>query len=138
MDKRIVKFIKSHHVLTLSTASQNIPWCANCFYAFIEAEKMLVFSSDMDTRHVQEVLENPKVAASIVLETSVVGKVQGVQIEGIMRLPYKEEEKKVKKAYYKRFPYALAMNSSLWVLEMHNLKMTHNQLGFGKKLHWKR
>ncbi len=138
MDKIITKFIKAHHVLSLATSHANIPWCANCFYALLEKEQCLVFSSDKETRHVKEVQQNPHVAASIMLETRVVGKVQGVQIEGIMRLPYKEEEKKVKKAYYKRFPYALTMDTTLWVLEINYLKMTHNQLGFGKKLHWKR
>lgn len=138
MDKRISRFIKAHHVMTLATSRDNKPWCANCFYTLLEEEQTLVFSSDKEARHTQEAQYNPQVAASIVLETKIVGKIQGVQIEGLMRLPHTDEVSRTKKAYFKRFPYALAMNPSLWLLEIHSIKMTHNQLGFGKKLHWER
>ena len=30
IDKRIIDFIKAHHLLTLATTKDNIPYCANC------------------------------------------------------------------------------------------------------------
>ena len=45
--------------------------------------------------------------------------------------------KKVKKAYLKRFPVAMLMKTTLWVVEPTLMKYTDNRMGFGKKLIWK-
>jgi uncharacterized protein len=137
-DKKIVEFLKKHHVLTLATCSEHQPWCANCFYTFLGEEMALVFTSDHETRHIQEVLKNNLVAGSVVLETSVVNKIQGIQLTGRMELPEMEMIAKSKYAYLKRFPFAALMDTSLWILYIDHLKMTDNRLGFGKKLIWER
>ncbi len=135
-DKRIVDFINEHHVLTLATSVENSPWCANCFYTYLEDENCFVFTSDVETRHVQDVLANSNVAGSVVLETNTVGKIQGIQFAGKMEKPEKELASKVKKAYLKKFPFAVLMKTTLWVVHPVILKMTDNRLGFGKKLIW--
>ena len=134
--KRIVDFIKKHHVLTLATSNQDLPWCANCFYAYLEEENILIFTSDDDTKHVNDVLTNPEVAGSIVLETKIIAKIRGIQFRGVMEKPSGKLTKKTKIAYLKRFPFAVLMNTSLWILKLHYIKMTDNRLGFGKKLIW--
>jgi uncharacterized protein YhbP (UPF0306 family) len=134
--KRIVKFLKKHHVLTLATSAGNVPWCANCFYAYLEDNNSFVFTSDNDTKHAKDAAGNPSVAGSIVLETRVVGKIQGVQFRGEMKLPDKNIMPEIKRAYQKRFPYAILAKTNLWVLKINYLKMTDNRLGFGKKLIW--
>lgn len=136
LDKKIVSFIKKHHVLTLATSNNNNPYCANCFYSFIEEEKMLVFTSDNDTKHVKDVLLNDSVAGSIVLETSIVGKIQGVQFIGKIFEPKNDILKKAKKNYLKRFPFAALMSTNLWVVKLTFVKLTDNRLVFGKKLIW--
>ncbi len=75
-------------------------------------------------------------AASIVLETKVVGKIQGIQLTGNMFQVTDEFKKKAKRAYLKAFPYAALMKTTLWILKPKFIKMTHNHLGFGKKLIW--
>lgn len=137
-EKRIVDFINEHHVLTLATVVENNPWCANCFYVYLEEENCFVFTSDDKTKHVQNVLENSNVAGSVVLETKTVGKIQGIQFRGTMEKPDTSIESKVKKAYLKKFPYAILMKTSLWVLNLNLIKMTDNRLGFGKKLLWEK
>ena len=137
-EKRIVDFIHEHHVLTLATVVENNPWCSNCFYVYLEEENCFVFTSDDDTKHVQDVLANSNVAGSVVLETKTVGKIQGIQFRGVMEKPRKDLESRVKKAYLKKFPYAVLMKTSLWVLYLNHIKMTDNRLGFGKKLIWKK
>jgi uncharacterized protein YhbP (UPF0306 family) len=137
-EKRITDFIKKHHVVSLATASGNTPWVCHCFYAYMKEENWLVFTSDEQTRHVREVLVHPEVAGGIVLETSVVSKVQGIQFSGVMRRPTEEEKGSVTRAYLTRFPFAVLMNASLWIVEIHTIKMTDNRLGFGKKLFWER
>jgi len=135
-EKRVTDFINEHHVLTLATVVQNNPWCANCFYVYLEEENCFVFTSDDSTKHVNDVLENDNVAGSVVLETNTVGKIRGIQFRGIMERPEKNLDSKAKKAYLKRFPYAVLMKTSLWVLKLNYIKMTDNRLGFGKKLIW--
>ncbi len=136
-EKRIADFIKEHHVLTLATCDENQPWCTNCFYVYLEDENCFVYTSDDETRHVKEVLVNTKVAASVVVETNVVGKIRGIQLTGTMVRPGNELDSKVKNAYLKKFPFAMLMKTSLWVLKPDFIKMTDNRLGFGKKLIWK-
>jgi len=137
-ENRIVNFLKKHHVLTLATTINNEPWCANCFYVYDVADNDFVFTSDNDTRHIKDAIINPFVAGSVVLETSVIGKIQGIQFQGNL---YKAEGKRLTKAkqkYLLRFPIASLMNTNLWILELTYLKMTDNRLGFGKKLIWKK
>ncbi len=135
-EKRVTDFINEHHVLTLATVVDNNPWCTNCFYVYLEEENCFVFTSDDATKHVKDVLVNKNVAASVVLETKTVGKIRGIQFRGTMERPDKDLEGKAKKAYLKRFPYAVLMKTSLWVLHLNYIKMTDNRLGFGKKLLW--
>lgn len=137
-EKRIVEFIGQHHVLTLATTNNNQAWCANCFYTYLEKENCFVFTSDDTTKHIQDVNENNLVAGSVVLETSTVGKIRGIQFRGTMEKPTDELEKTAKKAYLKKFPFAVLMKTSLWVLHLDYIKMTDNRLGFGKKLIWEK
>ncbi len=137
-EKRITDFIRKHHVVSLATASGNTPWVCHCFYAYMKEENWLVFTSEDQTRHVREVIANPVVAGGIVLETSVVNKVQGVQFTGMMRRPAEEEKGKVTRAYLARFPFAVLMNAHLWIVDLETIKMTDNRLGFGKKMNWEK
>ena len=139
MDNKIIDFINEHHVLTLATCSQETPYCANCFYTYLPNKQALIFSSDIETKHIQDVVNNPKVAGSIVLETKTVGKIQGIQFLGAMRsASNKEEEKTINKAYLNAFPYAILKSTTLWILDLSFIKMTDNRLGFGKKIIWER
>ena len=135
-DKRIVSFIRRHHVLTLATCDQSGLWCANIFYAWMERDGVLVFTTGAETRHSAQMELNPNVAASVVLETRVVGRVQGLQMTGRAERPQGDMADRARKAYLRRFPYAAAMGLDLWMLRPDYMKLTDNRLGFGKKLIW--
>jgi len=137
IDEKIIRFFRKHHVLTISTSVDNEPWCANCFYVYLEDENALVFTSDAETRHAQEFLKNKLVAGSVVLETPVVGKIRGIQFQGIVSEPEGELAEKVNNAYLKRFPVAMLMETRLWVVHLNLIKMTDNRLGFGRKILWR-
>jgi len=136
VDSRIIRFFRKHHVLTIATSVGNEPWCANCFYVYLEEENALVFTTDSTTRHGREFLENSLVAGSVVLETMVIGKIRGIQFQGKVSEPEGELLSKAKSAYLKRFPVAVLMDTRLWVVRLSYIKMTDNRLGFGKKLIW--
>jgi uncharacterized protein YhbP (UPF0306 family) len=137
-DPKITSFLKKHHVLTLATVSGDQPWVANCFYAFQEEQMVFVFTSGYETRHIQEAALNPKVAGNVVLETSIIGKIQGIQFSGILIKAEGQALDHASSSYLKRFPFAALMDTTLWVLTIDTVKMTDNRLGFGKKLLWKR
>jgi len=137
-DKKITDFIQKHHVLTLATSSENKPYCANCFYVYSTEDNTFIFTSDDDTKHIQDAKKNNYVAGSVVLETSVVGKIQGIQFTGKMFLPEGNLKKKTNNLYMKKYPFAKLMNTKLWILEPDFFKLTDNRLGFGKKLIWKK
>ena len=82
MDPRITRFLRRHHVLTLSTCSERGSWTAHCFYAFMPDNQALVFTTDPETRHGREMLQNPNVSGGIMLETKVIGKIRGIQLTG--------------------------------------------------------
>ena len=136
MDKRIIDFINDHHLLTLATSNEDVPYCCNAFYVFDEGRIALIFSSDTTTKHAQDFIENPKVAAGISLETKAVGKIQGVQLLGEIIELKGDDLEKASKQYLKAYPYARLMETHLWEMKLTFAKMTHNILGFGKKLIW--
>lgn len=138
IDRRIIKFIRKHHVLTVATSVENEPWCANCFYVYLEEENAIVFTTDPTTRHGQEFLKNAQIAGSIVLETKIIGKIQGIQFQGIVSEPEGEMIDKSQKAYIRQFPVAMLMDTHLWVVTLTHIKYTDNRLGFGKKLIWEK
>jgi uncharacterized protein len=136
LDARIVKFIKKHHVLTLATACNNHAWCSNCFYAFDEESISFVFTSDENTRHIREITQNNQVSGTIVLETKIIGKIQGMQFSGAVSEV--NAKSTLQYLYLKRFPFAILNDTKLWAIELTFAKFTDNTLGFGKKLLWHR
>lgn len=130
INPKIVNFINKHHLLTFATSCDNTPYCASCFFVFDKEAPCFIIATDEKTRHGREALLNPTVAGTIALETNMVGKIQGIQFSGIFRVATVGE----KMTYFKRFPYALAMNPSLWSIDIGYIKFTDNTLGFGKKL----
>jgi uncharacterized protein YhbP (UPF0306 family) len=136
IDERIVRFFRKHHVLTIATSIENEPWCANCFYVYLPERNSLVFTTDTDTRHGREFLENNIVAGTVVLETHIIGRIRGVQFQGIISEPSGELLEAAKRSYLKRFPVAMLMETHLWIVDLTHIKMTDNRLGFGKKLIW--
>jgi uncharacterized protein YhbP (UPF0306 family) len=138
IDRRVIRFFRKHHVLTIATSSDNIPWCANCFYVYLEDENALVFTTDPKTRHGREFITNNLVAGSVVLETKIIGKIRGIQFRGIVSEVSGGIGERARTAYLKRFPPASLMDTHLWIVRLTNIKMTDNRLGFGKKIIWEK
>jgi uncharacterized protein YhbP (UPF0306 family) len=133
---KITAFINRHHVLTLATTVEDMPWCAHCFYVFDEEARSFYVLSDEKTMHVQQVTQNNNVAGAIVLESRTVGKLQGLQFTGTMYECTGKALSHAKKMYVKSFPYAILTNTTVWAIHMKYAKYTDNRLGFGTKLIW--
>lgn len=137
-DKLIVEFLQAQTVLTYATSIENEPYCATCFYAYDEEHGMLIFKSSEETLHVQQGLLNHRVAGSVLPDKLQTGKVKGIQFKGQFGVPPEDKLSDLKKTYYKKYPFALAMSGALWIIELNLIKFTDNTLGFGKKIYWEK
>ncbi len=135
MDKKIEKYIKAHHLLTLAVCGKGEPYCANCFYAFNIENRSLIFASDIKTKHMKEAISNPKIAGTVSKETKNIGKIQGIQFTGRLKNSLTLEEIR---SYFEKFPFAKSHKPLLWSIELDFVKLTDNLLGFGKKIVWQR
>jgi uncharacterized protein YhbP (UPF0306 family) len=138
IDQQIIHFFNEHHLLTLATSQNNKPYCCNLFYVYDQVSNKLIFSTETKTKHAQDFITNTNVAGSIALETKEVSKIQGVQLIGTIQELEGECLKIAKEQYLKAFPYAENMDIHLWAMPLNFIKMTHNKLGFGKKLIWEK
>lgn len=129
--RTIEQFLSEHHVVNLATSGQRL-WCCSLFYAYTDGT--FVVASDESTEHIRNILDDNRVAGTVVLETETVGKIQGLQFYGLIE-PCGDACQKI---YFERFPYARIMNPRLWTIRLDEIKFTDNRLGFGKKLIWKR
>jgi uncharacterized protein YhbP (UPF0306 family) len=135
-EKRITEFIHKHHIFTLATSARNIPYTCTCFYVYIKTLNLFVFTSDHGTRHATEMLEQPIVAGAIALETTMIGKIQGIQFTGLSSELNGELYDQAHSEYLKKFPLSNFKKLVLWGIQPDFIKMTHNRLGFGTKLIW--
>lgn len=131
--KKISSFIDEHHVMSLATCSQDEISTCSLFYAFDHKSLSFVVASSEETTHIQHIKQNSNIAGNILLETKTVGKIQGVQFRGEF---FALKDAALKSLYFKTFPYALAMQPTLWQIKVNYFKLTDNRLGFGKKLIW--
>jgi hypothetical protein len=131
--QKITSFIAQHHVLSLATSYKDELSVCSLFYAYSLEHNCFVVASSHDTQHIKHIKQNKQIAANILLETKEIGKIQGLQIKGEF---FALQEKELKHLYFKKFPYALAMNPQLWKVKVESFKFTDNRLGFGKKLIW--
>ncbi|MDR3133125.1 MAG: pyridoxamine 5'-phosphate oxidase family protein [Prevotellaceae bacterium] len=134
IDPRIITFIRKRHVLTLATCHERQPYCASLFYAYLKTENLFIFTSDAATRHLAEALQNPAVAGAITLDTKTVGLIRGLQFQGALFRPSGELARRARRAYLRRFPFALLGGTPLWAIRPTFFKYTDNRLGFGKKI----
>lgn len=130
------RFIRKHHVLTLSTSVDDEVWSAHCFYVYDPDLVSFFFTSSASTLHARQMSHNSFVAASIVYESARVGVLRGMQMQGLVHLPEGDALAHARALYLRRFPLALASDLTLWQLRVTCMKYTDNRLGFGKKAVW--
>ncbi|WP_107697441.1 pyridoxamine 5'-phosphate oxidase family protein [Campylobacter concisus] len=135
MDERIVKFLKKMHLASICAIDDDgQPYAFSAFYAFDELNFSLLLASSDESSHVKFLKNSKLVAGTVALDTKIVGKIKGVQFQGVMR----EASASEREIYFKRFFYAKAMDPKIWCINLEKLKFTSNVLGFGKKIKWER
>ncbi|WP_343552885.1 YhbP family protein [Pantoea sp.] len=132
----LIRYLKKQHVLSLCATDGKDMWSANCFYLFDQESMAFWLMTEPDTRHGQLMLANPRVAGTVNGQPKTVLLIKGVQYAGRIQLLSGERETAARLAYQKRFPVAKKVSAPLWEIQLDEVKMTDNALGFGKKIVW--
>ncbi len=135
IDPRITKFLSTQTVAGIACLDENkIPYCFSCFYAFDEKEGLLIFKSSNGSSHSVFLEQNPSVAGTVNPDKLNRLVIKGIQFRGVIE----GENDDASGIYHKRYPFALAMKGEIWTVRLSWVKMTHQSLGFGKKMEWER
>ncbi|CAQ86092.1 MULTISPECIES: YhbP family protein [Photorhabdus] len=134
----IRQYLARQHVLTLCTVADDDIWCASCFYIFDVDNVAFLFMTESHTRHGRMMQINPQVAGTVAGQIRNIAQIKGIQFKGeVIRLEG-EKDKVARVRYCRRFPVAMAAETPIWQLNLREIKMTDNTLGFGKKIYWQR
>lgn len=139
MNQQIFNFIQKQtcaNICCINNVMQ--PYCFTCYYLFNSTEQLLYYKSSFNTTHSVNILANANVAGTILPNKLNKLQVMGVQFEGIVLHTDDPIVQVASIAYHKKYPMALAVPGSVWVIQLNHIKYTNNALGFGKKLHWER
>lgn len=134
MDKKIIKFLQKMHLLNLSINYNNLPYNCSAFYAFCAQNLEFVIASKPNTNHIKALKNTDIVGICIAKDTKILHLIQGVQILGKIS----PADKNLVRIYYKRFPFAIAMNPTLFKIEILWCKFSDNKLGISNKIIWKK
>ncbi|HTM66827.1 MAG TPA: hypothetical protein VL093_10930 [Flavipsychrobacter sp.] len=138
MEQDIVQYIGEQKVATIACVDNNMPYCFNCYYSFIEEEALLIYKSSLNTHHEQLLEKNKNIAGTIIPEQIDVTTIRGIQFEGMLLNETWELTMKASSSYYLRFPFAMAVPGKLYLISLHSVKFTDNTKGFGHKQHWQK
>ncbi len=93
--------------MTIATARGETPWAASVFYA--SDGFTLYFLSDPDSRHSEDIVENPVVAVTVNEDYHDWRKIKGIQMEGKAELVATEDEMtKAVAAYVEKYSFTAA------------------------------
>ncbi|OGY23090.1 MAG: hypothetical protein A2Y57_01420 [Candidatus Woykebacteria bacterium RBG_13_40_7b] len=101
----ILDYLSQNKRMSLATCNDNIPWASTVMYAY-DNNLNIYFLSEIKTRKVQNILSNPKVAATINEITGGIGKVTGIQLEGECKMVERKGALKAYGIFLKRYFWA--------------------------------
>ncbi|OCG01135.1 hypothetical protein A9G12_00850 [Gilliamella sp. wkB112] len=139
LNPKISKFIQQQHVLSLNVVLPNqLPWACNAFYVFDQDLLNLYLLSELKTKHAEAMLNNPMVAGTICLTPKTVAQIKGIQFQAKASQLAGEAAEAAYQQYYQAFPFARIIKAPIWSLQLQQIKMTNNVIGFAHKIHWQR
>lgn len=143
LQRRVLDYLREHHVMTLATQGRDGPWAAAVFY--VNDGFTLYFLSAPTARHCGDLAANPRVAATIQQDYSDWPQIRGVQLEGIARQVADDEIPRVRSLYGQKYPVvgaarqapaaiANALAKVRWYrLTPNRLFLVDNSVGFGHR-----
>lgn len=139
MQEIIKQFIQGQNCITICCADEkNRPYCFSCFYIFNPEDGLLYFKSSEDSHHSLIIKKNPVIAGTILPDKINKLVTRGIQLEGEIVESLHPLAKEAFNIYHKKIPMALAIKGNVHTVRLNTVKMTDSQLGFRKKINWKR
>jgi uncharacterized protein len=137
MDAKISEFIKENKIATLCVSDET-PYCFIVFYTYMSDENILLFKSQMISKHAQILQKKPFISGSILPENNSLLQLKGLQFCGRTIENPSKHSISAAKAYYLKYPMGLAVPGIIWQVELTEAKLTDNSVHFGYKLNWKK
>ncbi|HET8562282.1 MAG TPA: pyridoxamine 5'-phosphate oxidase family protein [Candidatus Binatia bacterium] len=108
LKEQILKYLETHNTMTLATCAGEVPWAATVFYA--SDSLRLYFFSVPDSRHCQNLTDNPRVAVTIQEDYHDWRKIKGIQLEGkVVRVDSVTEKAKAMATYAGKYPEVIKL-----------------------------
>ena len=147
--QRIELSLTNHYTISIATAAKEESWSASVFY--VSDQKLNIYFISFDeSKHIQGILKNKRVSATINQDVSDWMKIKGLQLQGVAYKVPEQHRKNILNAYRQKFDsihelldlpktddekkIAIQFNSiSLFCFEPHWIRLLDNSLGFGSK-----
>ena len=147
--QRIELSLTNHYTISIATVAKEESWSASVFY--VSDQKLNIYFISFDeSKHIQAILKNKKVSATINQDVSDWMQIKGLQLQGVAYKVPEQHRKNILNAYRQKFDsihelldlpktddekkIAKQFNSiSLFCFEPHWIRLLDNSLGFGSK-----
>ncbi len=147
--QRIELSLTNHYTISIATATKEELWSASVFY--VSDQKLNIYFISFDeSKHIQGILKNKRVSATINQDVSDWMQIKGLQLQGVAYKVPEQHRKNILNAYRQKFDsihvlldlpktddekkIAKQFNSiSLFCFEPHWIRLLDNSLGFGSK-----
>ncbi len=133
----IRRFLKAEKFATISCIDEyGAPYCFNCMYVFDAKNSLLFFKSSTTSRHSALIDTDPRVAGTILPVKPDLLALKGIQFTGRVLDANDTLCRNAVMKYHMAFPLAVSMSGKVFVVEVNEIKLTDNSIGFGKKVNW--
>jgi len=147
--QRIELSLTNHYTISIATATKEELWSASVFY--VSDQKLNIYFISFDeSKHIQGILKNKRVSATINQDVSDWMQIKGLQLQGVAYKVPEQHRKNILNAYRQKFDsihqlldlpktddekkIAKQFNSiSLFCFEPDWIRLLDNSLGFGSK-----
>ena len=96
-------YLHQHQVMTLATVGADGPWAAAVFY--VNSNFTFYFLSAAHTRHAQNFLDHPHVAATIQEDYKDWPAIKGIQLEGLVSRLQGQQKRQALSMYEQKYPF---------------------------------
>jgi uncharacterized protein YhbP (UPF0306 family) len=138
---RLQHFLAEHTTLTLATVGEDgQPQAASLFFAEMD-DLSLIFISDKQVRHSQNIARDSRVAATIYADGQQWQSIRGLQLEGVCTELSGQAAKTAKAVYLTKYPFisrnalltAMLLRVTFYKITPTWLRLIDNSQGFGHK-----
>ena len=147
--QRIELSLTNHYTISIATAAKEGSWSASVFY--VSDQKLNIYFISFDeSKHIQDILKNKRVSATINQDVSDWMQIKGLQLQGVAYKVPEQHRKNILNAYRQKFDsihqlldlpktddekkIAKQFNSiSLFSFDPDWIRLLDNSLSFGSK-----